>query len=105
MRVTAPSGKLGVHFNDVHDEAVVRKLNDNSPMNGRMKPGDRIVSVNGTDTRGMNKLALAKVVGAMAQQERTFVVRRSPQPAPCEAAPRPPMRRARCSAYVALGYG
>ena len=79
MRVTAPPGKLGVHFNDVKDEAVVRKLNDDSPMNGCMLPGDRIASVNGTDTRGMNKLALAKVVGAMAQQERTLVVLRSPR--------------------------
>ena len=85
VRVSAPAGKLGVHFADVDDEAVVAKLNDTSPINGIMKPGDRISSVNGTNTKGMNKATLAQVVAGMAQEMRVFVVARTPDPASAPA--------------------
>ena len=100
VTVTAPPGRLGVHFGasptagiSARAAARVHAVNATSPLAGRLFAGDVIVAVDETDTRAVGRDDLARLLNARAGRARSITVERSAThaatPAASAFAPRP----------------
>ena len=49
----APPGKLGVAIDTVNGQPVVHRIKEGSPLKGMLQHKDRIVAIDGIDTRNM----------------------------------------------------
>jgi C-terminal processing protease CtpA/Prc len=68
--ITAPHGKLGLCL----EGQVVHEVNSSSPLEGKLKPGDRIISIDGVGTKALSSEAIAALILASAKQSRQLIV-------------------------------
>jgi hypothetical protein len=68
--VTAPPGKLGL----VVEGQAVHEVESGSPLEGKLKPGDLIIAIDGVVTEAMPSEAIATLLLASDGQERQFIV-------------------------------
>jgi hypothetical protein len=68
--ITAPPGKLGLCL----EGQVVHEVNSGSPLEGKLKPGDRIISIDGVGTKALSSEAIAALILASAKQSRQLIV-------------------------------
>ena len=72
--VKVPPGKLGLIIDTTLEGPVVYKVNDDSPLQGSIFPGDLIVAVNDVDTRAMSSAAVTALMARTASSRRDFTV-------------------------------
>ena len=95
IELTAPPGKLGVRFTFTtiegadgggnRYETTVGWVRPGSPMSGKLLPGDRVISVDGRATAGIDHHALAALIGSLAAIEKKLITASSPQQVACVA--------------------
>ena len=62
--VYAPQGKLGIVLeNPDYDGPIVYVIRDNSPLQGKIAIGDRLIAVDEVDVRTMSPLKISKLIG------------------------------------------
>lgn len=78
ITVVAPSGKLGIVIdNPGGDIPIVHAIKETSALNGRIKVGDFLLSVDERDCRGMSAVAVSKLISSRSENpSRTFVILR-----------------------------
>lgn len=78
ITVVAPSGKLGIVIdNPAGDIPLVHAIKETSALNGRIKVGDFLLSVDERDCRGMSAVAVSKLISSRSENpSRTFVILR-----------------------------
>ena len=80
IELTAPPGKLGVRFTfttiEGRYETTVGWVRPGSPMSGKLLPGDRVISVDGRATAGIDHHALAALIGSLAAVEKKLIIDR-----------------------------
>ena len=78
LTVVAPSGKLGIVIdNPGGDIPIVHAIKETSALNGRIKVGDSLLSVDEKDCRGMSAVAVSKLISSRSDNpSRTFVILR-----------------------------
>jgi len=67
VHVDAPSGTLGLIF--YTHEPIVRTIKENSVLRGKVRPGDRIIAVDGNDTRSMTATEVSKLLKSKAEND------------------------------------
>jgi hypothetical protein len=72
--ILAPPGKLGIVIDTTLDGPVVHKVNENSPLQGKVFKGDIITSINGIDTRAMKASAITGIMVRTAHEQRNLTV-------------------------------
>jgi hypothetical protein len=72
--VTVPAGKLGVVVDASDAGPLVQEVHPTSPLKGRIHPGDRILGINGIETKGMPRAALAALMATGTDAVRTFSI-------------------------------
>jgi hypothetical protein len=72
--VVAPPGKLGIVVDTTVEGPVVHKVSEGSPLEGKLFPGDIIISIDGVNTRAMSAAAITQLMVRNAEQDRTMVV-------------------------------
>jgi len=70
----APPGKLGVVIDTTKLGPVVYQVKDESPLQGLVFPGDRIIAIDGIDTRKMTASNITKIMARKAGLERKLTV-------------------------------
>jgi len=73
-KVLAPPGKLGIVIDTTLEGPVVHRVNDGSPLDGLVFPGDIIVAIDEVDTRAMSASAITALMVKTAHQERNLTV-------------------------------
>jgi hypothetical protein len=68
--VTAPPGNLGLCL----EGQVVHEVNSGSPLEGKLKPGDLIITIDDVGTKALSSEAIAALILASADQSRQFIV-------------------------------
>ena len=78
ITVVAPSGKLGIVIdNPSMDIPLVHAIKESSALNGRIRVGDQLLSVDERDCRGMSAVAVSKLISSRSENpSRTFVIMR-----------------------------
>lgn len=79
ITVIAPAGKLGIVIeNPRGDIPIVYAIKETSVLNGRVKVGDLLLSVDEYDCRGMPAVAVSQLISSRAENpKRTLVLLRS----------------------------
>lgn len=72
--VFAPPGKLGVVIDTTKDGPVVYQVKEDSPLVGVVHPGDKIVSIDEINTRGMTASNITKIMARKADAERRITL-------------------------------
>jgi C-terminal processing protease CtpA/Prc len=72
--VMIPPGKLGIVVDTTLEGPVVNKVNDASPVEGLLFPGDIIVAVDDVDTRAMSASAIYSLMKKTSGERRTIIV-------------------------------
>ena len=72
--IQAPPGKLGIVIDTSLEGPVVHKVNENSPLLGKIFAGDIITSINGIDTRAMKASAITGIMVRTAHEPRALTV-------------------------------
>lgn len=72
--IHAPPGKLGIIIDTSLEGPVVHKVNENSPLLGKIFAGDVITSINGIDTRAMKASAITGIMVRTAHEPRALTV-------------------------------
>ena len=72
--VTVLPGKLGIVVDTTLEGPVVNKVNDDSPLEGILFPGDLIVAVDDIDTRAMSASAIYALMIRTSKKERKLTV-------------------------------
>lgn len=70
----APPGKLGVVIDTTKHGPVVHMVKEGSPLEHVIFPGDRILSIDEVDTRGMTASGVTRVMAKKIHHERTITV-------------------------------
>lgn len=73
-QVHAPPGKLGIVIDTSLEGPIVHKVNENSPLLGKIFQGDIITSINGIDTRAMKASAITTIMVRTAHEPRVLTV-------------------------------
>ena len=73
-RVVAPPGRLGITVDTTVDGAAVHAIHEQSPLRGFLFPGDLILSINNTSTRGITGDQLRTILTETARQRREMEV-------------------------------
>ena len=78
VTVVAPAGKLGIVLDNPHgDLPIVWAIKETSALNGRVRVGDLLLSVDGVDCRGMNTHRVSTFLsGRSMNPSRTLVLAR-----------------------------
>lgn len=78
VTVVAPAGKLGIVIdNPGGDVPIVHAVKETSVLNGKIKVGDFLLSVDEQDCRGMSAVAVSKLISSRSENpSRTFVLLR-----------------------------
>ena len=75
--ITAPPGKLGVSLDRFSDGSVrVQDVKADSPLRGKLRVGDKLISVDEDDVVSMRVEEICKLLGRRAESERILIVRR-----------------------------
>jgi len=72
--VYAPPGKLGVVIDSTSKGPVVHDVKVGSPLEGIVFPGDRIIAIDGEDTRTLPAVMVTKIMAAKKDQQRRMTV-------------------------------
>jgi C-terminal processing protease CtpA/Prc len=72
--VVAPAGKLGLVIDTTKEGPTVHQINDGSPLEGDVFPGDVIVAIDGVDTRTMSARGVTALMAYSADEERKFTI-------------------------------
>eukprot|EP00977_Amphora_coffeiformis_P011750 scaffold2868_cov171-Amphora_coffeaeformis.AAC.3 len=72
--IQAPPGKLGIVIDTSLEGPVVHKVNENSPLLGKIFTGDIITCINGIDTRAMKASAITGIMVRTAHEPRALTV-------------------------------
>ena len=70
----APPGKLGVVIDSTSKGPVVHEVKGGSPLEGIVFPGDRIIAIDGEDTRTLPASAVTKIMAAKKDQQRRMTL-------------------------------
>ena len=85
LTIVAPPGKMGVTFRwSQRDGCSVNTVRAGTAMSGKLMPGDRVQSINGTPTHDFTHARMAELITKLVDVERTLVVNR-PAVAPVDA--------------------
>lgn len=76
--VKAPPGKLGIIIDTTVEGPVVHQINPGSALEGQLRPGDVIVSIDDVDTRAMSASAITELMIKTAKQHRSLTVVSNP---------------------------
>ena len=74
-QVVAPPGKLGIVIETTIEGPVVHKINDGSPLEGKVFEGELITAIDDIDTRAMSASAITSLMVRTAGNPRTMTVR------------------------------
>ena len=72
--IQAPPGKLGIVIDTSLEGPVVHKVNENSPLLGKIFAGDIITNINGIDTRAMKASVITGIMVRTAHEPRALTV-------------------------------
>lgn len=75
QKVQAPPGRLGIVIDTTPKGPVVHQVSPDSPLVGKLLPGDMVIGVDGVDTSKMSIEALNAFLGARADQPRVFYMK------------------------------
>lgn len=75
--VLVPKGKLGITIDSSQGYPIVYTVDSDSPLAGKLHPGDVILSIDDIDTTSMVASAIAALIGANCEHERRFRVQGS----------------------------
>jgi len=79
IELVAPPGKLGVVIDTpLSGIPMVHAIKDTSVLSGQVLIGDKLVSVDGTDTTQMSAIRVSKLISSKAQNQRILVFHRTP---------------------------
>lgn len=79
IELVAPPGKLGVVIDTpLSGIPIVHAIKDTSVLSGQVLIGDKLVSVDGTDTTQMSAIRVSKLISSKAQHQRILVFHRTP---------------------------
>ncbi|KAL7528299.1 hypothetical protein ACHAXR_003733 [Thalassiosira sp. AJA248-18] len=80
LTVVCPSGKLGIVLdNPAGDMPIVYAIKETSPLHGKIRVGDLLLSVDEVDCRGMSAHTLSNFLSSRSQSpSRTLVLARGP---------------------------
>ena len=70
----APPGKLGVVIDSTSKGPVVHEVKGGSPLEGIVFPGDRIIAIDGEDTRTLPASMVTKIMAAKKDQQRRMTL-------------------------------
>ena len=70
----APAGPLGVIVDTTPNGPLIHAIKDNSPLKGKVEPGDIIIAVDDCNTRHMTAASLTRLVGKKSQQSRRKIL-------------------------------
>ena len=73
-QLQAPPGKLGIIVDTSLEGPVVHRVNENSPLFGKIFQGDIITSINNIDTRAMKASAITQIMMRTAHEPRVLTV-------------------------------
>ena len=73
-QLQAPPGKLGIIIDTSLEGPVVHRVNENSPLFGKIFQGDIITSINNIDTRAMKASAITQIMMRTAHEPRVLTV-------------------------------
>ena len=68
----APPGRLGVVIDTTKDGPVVYQVKDDSPMLGQIFPGDRMMTIDDIDTRGLRASQITQIMAEKADSQRSM---------------------------------
>jgi C-terminal processing protease CtpA/Prc len=77
FEIIAPSGKLGVVIDTPYNGGnvpVVHAIKDTSILADRVRIGDKLLSVDGQDTRNMSAIKVSKLISAKAMEPQRRLV-------------------------------
>jgi hypothetical protein len=75
--VLAPPGKLGIIIDTTVEGPVVHRVSVGSVMKLKLAPGDVITSIDGVKTAGLSAEAIAALMSARVQHERSLTIQNS----------------------------
>ena len=70
----APAGKLGVVIDSTSKGPVVHEVKGGSPLEGIVFPGDRIIAIDGEDTRSLPASMVTKIMAAKKDKQRRMTM-------------------------------
>ncbi|KAL7581538.1 hypothetical protein ACA910_022103 [Epithemia clementina (nom. ined.)] len=76
-QVVAPPGKLGIVIETTLEGPVVHKINEGSPLMGKVFEGELITAIDDVDTRAMSASAITNLMIRTADSHRSMTVRSS----------------------------
>jgi len=78
--VEAPSGKLGVYLDGTNvakgQPCIVHGLKESSVLQGKLQPGDILVSINDIDVQGMDAMSVSKLLSRSNKVNRRITILR-----------------------------
>ena len=72
--IVAPAGKLGIIVDTSNDGPIIHSVNDDSPLLGRVFPGDHIIAVDGEDTSNWSAHHVTKLVALKSGSKRKLTL-------------------------------
>jgi hypothetical protein len=72
--VKVPPGKLGITIDTSRGTPVIYSVDPDSPVAGKLNPGDVLLAIDDVETSAMAASAIATLIGAKAAHERRFLV-------------------------------
>jgi len=79
LKISAPTGKLGIVIDTSREGPIVHRVKKESQLSNKIFPGDIIISIDEVDTRAMSVSEVSALMVKTAKQNRTLVVRRTPE--------------------------
>ena len=79
LKISAPTGKLGIVIDTSREGPIVHRVKKESQLSNKIFPGDIIISIDEVDTRAMSVSEVSDLMVKTAKQNRTLVVRRTPE--------------------------
>jgi C-terminal processing protease CtpA/Prc len=73
--VHVPPGRLGIIIDTLDQNTTVHKVNDDSPVVGKIFPGDLVLKIDGVDMQGMSLAAITAFLSTKVNQPKIFIVR------------------------------
>ena len=75
--VIAPPGKLGIIIDTTIEGPVVHKINNGSPMTGKLLPGEIIIAIDEVDCRALSAAAITQLMIKTTGRDRKLTIARS----------------------------
>lgn len=72
--IEAPPGKLGIVIDTTNEGPKVYRVNENSALKGKIRPGDIIVEADGVDTRSMSASEITALFVSTSDRQRQLTV-------------------------------